>query len=153
MVSAGSPAAERAWLISASTCAAAVPPWLVGELAGAVADAEGRALGGRGDGEREDADADGLAPAGRDGTDATTGGPPVARPAQVPVAAAPHPDVVAPGLAAACPDAEPAGSAPQATQRLPAASTSMPDSQNLPWGAEPAAFGIPPAMSAPPHKR
>src|SRR5579859_7252624 len=96
-VSAGSPAAERAWLISASTCAAAVPPWLGGELAwdGVVTDADGWALAGRGDGEREDADADGLVPAGRDGTDATTGGPPVARPAQVPVAAAPHPDAVA----------------------------------------------------------
>src|SRR5947208_4345083 len=38
-VSAGSPAAERARLISASTWAAAVPPWLAGAL-----DPEGRAL-------------------------------------------------------------------------------------------------------------
>src|SRR5215468_3395013 len=69
IVSAGSPAAERAWLISASTCAAAVPPWAAGGVE-AAADAEGRALAvpgfgaaGRGDAKWEDADADGPVPA------------------------------------------------------------------------------------------
>src|SRR5215472_5570443 len=78
IVSAGSPAAERAWLISASTCAAAVPPCAPG-AAEAAADAEGRApavpaagAAGRGDAEREDAD--GPVPAWRGGTVATAGG-------------------------------------------------------------------------------
>src|SRR5262252_247388 len=80
IVSAGSPAAERAWLISARTCAAAVPPWAAGG-AEAGADAEGRApavpafgAAGRGDAEREDADAGGPVPAWRGGTVATAGG-------------------------------------------------------------------------------
>src|SRR5215469_16297243 len=47
IISAGRPAEARAWLISASTCVAAVPPWATGELAaGAEAPAgpEGRVL-------------------------------------------------------------------------------------------------------------
>src|SRR5258708_23571655 len=45
IVSADSPAVERAWLISARTCAAAVPPWAAGGLDGdglaEAADVEG----------------------------------------------------------------------------------------------------------------
>src|SRR6202008_2790484 len=73
-VSGASPAPERAWLISASTCAAAVPPWAaVGVPAGAeaTADVDGLALAGAvagavgcGDDERADARADGVALAG-----------------------------------------------------------------------------------------
>src|SRR5215468_2418919 len=56
IVRAGRPAAERAWLISASTCAAAVPPWFAGGLAGAEVAADAV---GRGDGERAGVDVDG----------------------------------------------------------------------------------------------
>jgi len=59
-------------LISASTCAAAVPPWVadgLAETAGAV---------GRGDGEREAADAEGDVLAWR-GTVTTAGGAATAR--------------------------------------------------------------------------
>jgi len=106
IVSAGSPAAERAWLISASTCAAAVLPWVAGGLAGAAADFEGRVpavpVAGadrRGDGGREDAD----------GTLAIAGGAATARPAgssaHRPAASAPHPAAVVRGLTVARLDA------------------------------------------------
>jgi hypothetical protein len=83
-------------LISASTCAAAVPPWAAGAAE-------------RGAGEREDADADGPGPALRGGTVATAGGAamaiPAGLPAQGPAAAAPHPAAVARVLTAVRPDA------------------------------------------------
>src|SRR5579863_9313237 len=89
IVSAGSPAAERAWLISASTWAAAVPPWAAGELAEPEDD-------GLADAEADD-DGD-LVSAGRDGTVATVGDAATAisavLPAQGPVAALPQPAAV-----------------------------------------------------------
>jgi hypothetical protein len=62
-------------LISASTCAAAVPP------AGADGLAEGTAAGvvGRGDGGRDDGDAEGDVLARRGGTVTTAGGAAMAR--------------------------------------------------------------------------
>jgi hypothetical protein len=54
-------------LISASTCAAAVPPAAADGLAEAAGLAEADGAVGRGDGEREDADADGLARRGAAG--------------------------------------------------------------------------------------
>jgi hypothetical protein len=118
IVSGGSPAAERAWLISASTCAAAMPPWGADGLAEAeaAADAEGWALAVPvpvGCGEREDTDADGASPvrAWRDGTVATAGGTAMATsaglPAQGPVVAAPQPVAAVRGLAFVRPDAGP----------------------------------------------
>jgi hypothetical protein len=111
-------------LISASTCAAAVPPWAAGGLAGAeaAADADGLALAvavaaGRGDGEREDGDADGPLPAWRGGSVTTAGDAAMAMPAGVPAqgpVAAPHPAVVARGLAVVRPDAGPGESTPRA---------------------------------------
>src|SRR5215469_12667464 len=105
IVNAGSPAAERAWLISASTCAAAVLPWAAGGLAGAAADAEGRAPAVPGAARRGD---DGWEDA--DGTLAIAGGAATARPAefsaQRPVASAPHPAAVVRGLTVARLDAE-----------------------------------------------
>ena len=79
IVSAGSPAAERAWLISASTCAAAVPPAAPDGLADADGLAEADAAFGRADGEREDAEADGDVLAWRGGTVTTAGGAAMAR--------------------------------------------------------------------------
>ena len=78
--SAGSPAAERAWLISASTCAAAVPPWVadgLAEEADGLAEEAGAVA--RGDGGREDADAEGDVLALRGGTVTTAGGAAMAR--------------------------------------------------------------------------
>jgi hypothetical protein len=77
IVSAGSPAAERAWLISASTRAAAVPPAGADGLADGLAEAAG--VVGRGDGEREDGDAEGDVLARRGGTVTTAGGAATAR--------------------------------------------------------------------------
>jgi hypothetical protein len=83
-------------LISASTCAAAVPPWPAGEPPDADADDAALAVAARrGDGEPEDADAAGLA---RGGTiTATVGDAATAMPAgfplQGPVAAVPQPTV------------------------------------------------------------
>ena len=79
IVSAGSPAAERAWLISASTCAAAVPPAAADGLAETAGLPEAGGAVGRGDGEREDADADGDVLARRGGTVTTAGGAAMAR--------------------------------------------------------------------------
>jgi hypothetical protein len=112
-------------LIRASTCAAAVPPWVAdgagvgaAELAEAkAADPVGWALpapvadtDGCGDAEREGdaeraADGDAPVPVGRDGTLTTLGGAAMAMPAGVPAQeAASHP-VAAVGLAAARPAA------------------------------------------------
>jgi hypothetical protein len=60
-------------LISASTCAAAVPP------AGADGLAEAAGVVGRGDGERKDGDAEGDVLARRGGTVTTAGGAATAR--------------------------------------------------------------------------
>jgi hypothetical protein len=110
-------------LISASTCAAAVPPWLAGGL-GAVADPEGRALvvlvtgaAGRGDGEREDAGADGDVLAGCGGTVTTAGVAARAKLAALPgqgLAAAPHRGVAVGEATPARPDAAAGDNAPRA---------------------------------------
>jgi hypothetical protein len=127
IVSAGSPAAERAWLISASTCVAAAPPWAAGALAGAEAAADLEAAG-RGDGGRKDAD----------GIVATVGAAttiPAATAAQPPAAAAPHPAAVARGLDAARLDAGPGKNSPRARYRPPPVSTASASApESLPPG-------------------
>ena len=131
-VSAGSPAAARAWLISASTCAAGVPPWSPPlPLAAAPADAgAGAAAVVAGavarDGEREDdADGDGAVPlrrmravACRGGTVTTAGGTATVTPAglagQAALPAAPHPAAVVRESTLAWPAAAPPENTPRA---------------------------------------
>src|SRR6516225_1706916 len=163
IVSAGSPAAERAWLISASTCAAAVTPLATGG-AEEAADAECRApavpavgAAGRGAGEREDADTDGSVPARRGGIVATVGGAAMAIPAGLPAqgmaAAAPHPAAVARGLTAVPPDAGLGENTLRVKYKLPpisTASASTPDSRNLTRRAGAAAIRVPRSMPSPP---
>ncbi len=117
IVSAGSPAPARAWLISVSTCAAGVPPWAGGGLAGAVV-AEGRGLdvlvagaAGRDDGEPGDADGDaGLVAAWLGGIVTTVGDAARPRPPDIPgqglAATAPQAAVVR-ELTAVCPEGGP----------------------------------------------
>src|SRR5215472_9544885 len=100
IVSAGSLAAERAWLISASTCTTAVPPAAAGGLSEAAVDAAGWALAapiagsvGRRDGDRGDGGAAMAIPAGL--------------PAQPPTAATPHPAATVRELTTVRPDAGP----------------------------------------------
>jgi hypothetical protein len=114
-------------LISASTCAAAVPSWLAGVLAEAVAaaDPEGWAPAvpvagppGRGDGEGEDAGGDvpvWRAAAGCGGTVTTAGVTAMAMPAGLPaqgLVAAPHPAVVVREATVGRPDAGPGEKTP-----------------------------------------
>jgi len=134
-VSAGSPAAARAWLISASTCAAGAPPWfppllLAAAEADADADAGAAAVAAgavaRGDGERvDDADGDGAVPlrraraaACRGGTVTTAGGTATVTPAglagQAALPAAPHPAAVVREPALAWPAAVPPENTPRA---------------------------------------
>jgi hypothetical protein len=143
IVRAGNPAAARAWLISASTCAAAAPSWVAGEPVEVATGAGGRVLAvavagasGRGDGDEAGREGDGLAWPG--GLVTTAGGAARTTAADVPahgpaalapvvgalvvaalvvaalVVAALHVGVVARGPTAAIPDREPWKNAPSA---------------------------------------
>jgi hypothetical protein len=134
-LSAGSPAAARAWLIKASTCPAAALPWApevppdAGEEAGAEAwelAAPVAAAVCRGDGEPEcDAAGDVPVPAGcaraaawRGGTVTTAGGTTTVTPAglaeQDAVPAAPQPAAMVRESTVAWPDPVPAENTPRA---------------------------------------
>jgi hypothetical protein len=137
IVSAGSPADERAWLISASTCAAAALSWVVPAGADVVADAVGvpvvLAVGCvacmvpdsdpdvAAEEDAADGDAEGLGVARcaalRGGIVTTTGDAAMAisdwLPMQEPAPAVPHPAAVLPACPAACPAAGPVDSAPR----------------------------------------